>query len=181
MRGDPPVEREIKLRLAGADAGRDALKRIGAEPVRPRHLEDNVLLDDVAGRMRAAGRVIRLRRTDGGGVLTYKGPSQVVDGVKSREEVEIAVADPDAFETILAAMGFSRIFRYQKYREVYRWGGVEIVVDETPVGAFLEIEGEAAEIGRAAAALGFGPADYVTDSYPALFVAAGGRGDMVFP
>ena len=46
---------------------------------------------------------------------------------------------------------------------------------------FLEIEGDPAGIHAAASALGFGPGDYVTDSYVGLFLAAGGQGDMVFP
>ena len=54
------------------------------------------------------------------------------------------------------------------------------MVDETPIGDFLEIEGDADGIHRAAAALGFAPADYVTDSYVTLFFAAGRQGDMVF-
>jgi hypothetical protein len=57
---------------------------------------------------------------------------------------------------------------------------VEIVVDETPIGTFLEIEGPVAAIHEAARALGRGPADYVGASYVALFAAAGGTGDMVF-
>ena len=50
------------------------------------------------------------------------------------------------------------------------------MVDETPLGAFLEIEGPPETIDEAARALGLHPGDYVLDSYPALFRAAGGRG-----
>jgi adenylate cyclase class 2 len=57
---------------------------------------------------------------------------------------------------------------------------VEVVVDETPIGVFLEIEGGAAEIHAAAAALGHTRSDYILDSYPALFAATGRSGDMVF-
>ena len=56
-----------------------------------------------------------------------------------------------------------------------------MVVDETPIGDFLEVEGEAEGIHRVAAELGFSRSEYVTDSYVALFFAAGGKGDMVFP
>jgi adenylate cyclase class 2 len=55
-----------------------------------------------------------------------------------------------------------------------------VVLDETPVGTYLEIEGPLETIHRAARALGRGPEDYLTDSYAALFFAAGGAGDMVF-
>ena len=54
------------------------------------------------------------------------------------------------------------------------------MIDETPIGTFLEIEGDAAGITAAAEALGFAPADYLTGSYAALFAEAGGKGDMVF-
>ena len=71
-------------------------------------------------------------------------------------------------------------FRYQKFREVWEWKDAEIDVDETPLGTFLEIEGPTETIQEAARVLGVGPEDYVLESYPALFRAAGGRGDMVF-
>ncbi len=71
-------------------------------------------------------------------------------------------------------------FRYQKYRETYHWRDVEIVVDETPIGTFLEIEGPPATIHEAARALGRARADYIAESYAALFLASGGTGDMVF-
>ena len=81
---------------------------------------------------------------------------------------------------ILGAVGFHPTFRYQKYRETWVSEGAEIVIDETPVGTFLEIEGTPAAIHRTAAALGYARGDYITDSYVGLFLAAGGRGDMVF-
>jgi adenylate cyclase class 2 len=104
----------------------------------------------------------------------------VVEGVRSREEIESEVEDADAVQAILSALGFRPAFRYQKYREAFAWRDAEIVVDETPVGTFLEVEGPLDTIHAAARALGLGPADYITDSYVALFVAAGGVGDMVF-
>jgi hypothetical protein len=54
------------------------------------------------------------------------------------------------------------------------------VIDETPIGTFFEIEGDLAGIQAAAAGLGYSRADYITDSYVALFFAGGRRGNMVF-
>jgi adenylate cyclase class IV len=79
-----PRETEIKLRLASVEAARDSLRRIGARRVRERHFEDNVLFDDARGSLRASGTVLRLRRTPHGAVLTFKGPRELEDGVKSR-------------------------------------------------------------------------------------------------
>jgi adenylate cyclase, class 2 len=177
----PGLETEVKLPVARLEDARAALARLGAERVRARHFEDNVLFDDASSSLMRSGQTLRLRRTDAGGLLTHKGPRRDRDGVKSRPEVETPVADPDALQAILQALGLRPTFRYQKYREVYRWQDVEIVVDETPIGSFLEIEGPAGTIHRAAAALGYAPADYVRDSYAGLFFARGGTGDMTFP
>jgi adenylate cyclase class 2 len=175
------VESEIKLPVARPEEARAVLLRLGAERVRPRHFEDNVLFDDAASSLARRGQTLRLRRTDAGGLLTHKGRRTDGDGVKHRTERETPVADPDALQAILEALGWRPGFRYQKYREVYRWDDVEIVVDETPIGTFLEVEGPQAAIHKAAAALGYAPSDYILDSYAGLFFAGGGRGDMVFP
>jgi adenylate cyclase class 2 len=173
-------EVEIKLRVADVSAVRAALARAGAVLARERHFEDNVLFDDRQGSLREAGTVLRLRTTPHGGVLTFKGPREDLDGMKSREERESAVDDPAALRVILRRLGYRPVFRYQKYRETWRHREQEIEVDETPIGAFLEIEGDAEGIHAVAAELGYGRADYVTDSYVALFFAGGGKGDMVF-
>src|SRR5207245_7795384 len=107
-----------------------------------RLLRDEVLLEDPAGPLRAARSVGRLRRVPGGGVRTHKGPRLLEGGLKSREERETTVADADALQDILERLGLRPVFRYQKYRETYKWRGQEIVVDETPIGTFLEIEGD---------------------------------------
>jgi adenylate cyclase class 2 len=178
---DGPKETEVKLRLASAAAARDALRRAGARLVHERHFEDNVLLDDAAGTLRARGSVLRLRETPAGGLLTFKGPRAIADGVKSRVERETAVGEPGEALAILEGLGYRPVFRYQKFREGWQLRGQEIAVDETPIGDYLEIEGDAEGIHAAAADLGFSRAEYVADSYVGLFLAGGGRGDMVFP
>jgi adenylate cyclase, class 2 len=175
-------EQEIKLRMADPEGAREAVAQMGAVLEGPRHFEDNLLFDDDAGRLQKAGAVLRLRRTSiGPAVLTFKGQKRLVEGVRSREETESEVADADAVEAVLAGLGYAPRFRYQKFRETYSWRDVEIVVDETPVGVFLEIEGPIPTIRAAAEKLGRGPSEFVTESYVALFLAAGGVGDMVFP
>jgi len=163
------------------EQARAALVGIGATRARARHLEDNGLFDDRRRSLRASGVVLRLRRNDQGAILTVKGPRRDVQGVKSRPEAEVGVSDAARAEDLLALLGYERVFRYQKYREVWHWRDVEIVLDETPMGAFLEVEGEVETIHAAARALGRGPDDYIRDSYVTLFIAGGGEGDMVFP
>ena len=176
-----PRETEVKLRLESPDAVRERLRGLGAVLVRERHFEENVLFDDKAGSLREGGTVLRLRQTSYGGVLTFKGPREVEDGIKSREERETAVDDPEQVRAILRNLGYKPVFRYQKYRESWSYRGQEIEVDETPIGAFLEIEGDPEGIAKVARELGYSPADYVAESYVGLFLAGGGQGDMVFP
>lgn len=175
-----PTETEVKVRVE-ASVARAALERAGATLAAPRVLEDNLLFDDARDSLRTGGGILRLRRRPGGGVLTYKGARRVQGGLKTREEIETEVKDPDAVQLLLERLLFRPGFRYQKYRETWSLLGQTVVVDETPIGDFVEIEGEAEGIHRAALALGFSRADYLTDSYVALFFAAGGKGDMVFP
>lgn len=174
------VENEIKLRVPDPERARAAVRALGAAPRRPRHFEDNLVLDDARGSLRASGRLLRLRRAEGSARLTLKVPRGGAADVKVRHETELEVSDPDALQAILAALGFRTVFRYQKYREAWSLGDVEILVDETPIGTFLEIEGPVEAIRAAAAALGYAPGDFITDSYVGLFFAGGGRGDMVF-
>lgn len=174
------VESEIKVRMADPESARAAVRAIGAALVRARHFEDNLLLDDADRSLTARGSALRVRRVEDRGVLTFKGPRQVIDGVKSRQEIETGLDGPAAAESILLALGYRPAFRYQKYREVYRWKDAEIVVDETPIGTFLEIEGEIEAVHATASALGFGPDRYITESYVALYLAGGGQGDMIF-
>lgn len=101
--------------------------------------------------------------------------------LKVRQELETAAHSSATLLAILAALGYAPIFRHEKYREEYRADGAVIAIDETPIGTFVEIEGEAAAIERLAARLGFAASDYITESYRALFVAAvPGGTDMVF-
>src|SRR2546425_11833826 len=81
--------------MAGPEAAREAVARLGARLTKARHFEDNLLLDDPAGPLRAAGSILRLRRVPEGGVVTHKGPRLVEAGLKSRREGETRAGRPD--------------------------------------------------------------------------------------
>ena len=68
-------------------------------------------------------------------------------------------------------------FRYEKYRTTFclpvskAWAkGLLIELDETPIGTFVELEGPAAAIDRAATEMGFSRRDYVLKNYLTLYV-----------
>ncbi len=178
------LEREIKLRFASAAEARAAILDTKATLLRGRRLQEDCLLDTPDERLRSARSVLRVRMDQGRSILTYKGPVQP-SPFKLREERETVVGDGEAMLSILERLGFAVWFRYQKYREEFGALDAVIALDETPIGTFVEVEGGEEAIIAIAAALGRGPADYVLDSYRALYAqhcAATGAAarDMVF-
>jgi adenylate cyclase, class 2 len=162
------LEREIKLRFDTVESARAAVLATGATPMRSRRLQEDCLLDTDDEQLHRRRCVLRVRLESGKSLLTFKGPVQASD-MKLREEFETVVGDGPLLVAILEQLGFHVWFRYQKYREEFALDDVIVAVDETPVGAFVEIEGGDRGIADMAVALGRGPADYVLDSYRALF------------
>ncbi len=165
------VEREIKLEWPSVEAARAAVAATGAAPLTPRRLQDDILLDTPDLALRDRRCALRVRRDGDAARLTFKGRPQA-DSMKVREELETAIGDADVAFTLLERLGFTPVFRYQKYREEFRLGVVTIAVDETPVGVFVELESaDGAAIDAVAARLGRTADDYLTDSYYGLFAA----------
>jgi adenylate cyclase class 2 len=163
-------EVEVKLPCRGLGSVREKLRELGAVLQAPLHFESNDLYDDAEGRLAAGGRALRLRRTDHGAILTYKGAARFSEGVKTREERETEVANPDEAEAILAGLGLSRRFRYEKKREEWTFGGCAVALDETPIGTFVEIEGSPTAIRRAVAALEMDFSQAIPYTYARLYL-----------
>jgi adenylate cyclase class 2 len=112
------------------------------------------------------------------GTLTFKGILPGAPGVRARykirEELEFRLRDAARFARLLRRLGLAPWFRYEKYRTRFLWPphpGLHLDLDETPIGAFLELEGPPRAIDVAARALGFGPRQYITASYWELYLA----------
>jgi adenylate cyclase class 2 len=167
------VEIEIKLRLRGrfAEVHKD-LREAGFHIRKRRVFESNVLFDNIKRTLRKHGKLVRVRRVGARGLLTFKGPSEQ-GRYKKRLETETPLHDCDAVEAILAHLGYHPVFRYEKFRTEYaaRTGNGKVLLDETPIGNFLELEGSPGWIDRTARALGFSPSDYINRSYGYLYLA----------
>ncbi len=179
-------ETEIKLPFSSPAEAEARVRALGATPERAREFEENTLYDLPGEALRATGRLLRLRRAGGRAVLTFKGPVAGEHRHKVRLEHETEVARPEAVASILEGLGYSPRYRYEKYRTTYALGGLEIALDETPIGCYVELEGEPDEIDRAAARLGFAPREYVLSTYRQLQEQLAARtgappGDLVFP
>lgn len=193
-------EIEVKLRVKRVDEMVARIRRLPGVDCDGRVMERNTLCDTKDGDFRRAGYLLRLRvetgaasewvrRGRGGAVVTSKAPVARSGARRSRYkeklEREFQIRDPRAFEAGLRRIGLRPAFRYQKYRSTFRLGGLHICLDETPVGTFLELEGEPKAIDRTARALGYAPKDYIRGTYGDVYAADCRRrgvkiGNMVF-
>jgi adenylate cyclase class 2 len=163
------LEREIKLRFDSVEEARAAVLATSATPLLGRRLQEDSLLDTESEDLRRRRCVLRVRVENGKSRLTFKGPVQP-STMKLREEIETVVGDGEILLRVFEELGLHVWFRYEKYREEFAHEDVIVTIDETPVGVFVEIEGSETGIMSMAAALGRSPADYISDSYRALFL-----------
>src|ERR1700730_7697233 len=192
------TEIEVKLRIGDRRGFLRQLARLKAKLTRGRSHEMNTVYDTGDGQLARQGQMWRLRverpagRARGAGretksakdkpastgVLTFKGPANGAETnnpepYKVREEHELCISNPEEMPKIFEALGLQPCFRYEKFRMTFSLPGMaqlKLTLDETPIGVFVELEGEREEIDRAAEMLGYARSDYINKSYGALFV-----------
>jgi adenylate cyclase class 2 len=167
----------------------------------PRTFESNTLYDTAARTLRESRELLRIRRYGDHWTLTHKRvPAQSPDSdpnadarYKIRIETETELSDGPALGVIFEQLGYSPVFRYEKYRT--EWSQVistvegplftgllasglptpnprcHLVIDETPIGHYAELEGPPDWIDETLAKLGVDPATCLTESYGKLFLA----------
>jgi len=161
-------EIEIKFRVADLRGLTRRLRASRFRRITPRTHEMNTLYDLPGLPLRKRGGLLRLRQYGKEWVLTHKAKGKV-GRYKTRVETETKVSDGRKMEAILHALGFHPTFRYEKFRAEWAAGKGHVVVDETPIGNFGEIEGPARWIDQTAKVLGIKQSDYITDTYAGLF------------
>jgi adenylate cyclase, class 2 len=168
------VETEIKFRVNDLAAFRRRLEGAGFRLQTPRSFESNVLYDTPDRQMRARTEILRIRQYAGKWVLTHKrlpppSATQESERHKHRIETETEIADGDALAEIFRSLGLVAAFRYEKWRTEWSDGEGHCVVDETPIGNYAELEGNAEWIDRVSGRLGVDPSEHITLSYGRLF------------
>jgi len=194
MPGGSHKEIEIKLRVDDAAGLLAQLRELRATR-QSRVFESNTLFDSPDGALMKRDSLLRLRWevpapsgsspaqiahglrqknlvTGSRSWLTYKGRGNRAGRYKVREELELAIGEPDTLAALLKAMGFQPAFRYEKVRTRFHLpqvSGVAVELDETPIGTYMELEGFPRSIDRAARLLHRAPRDYITASYYVLY------------
>jgi len=141
-------EIEVKFYVKDLKKLEARLRELKARLIQELVHETNIRFDTAGQDLRRRQSALRLRQ-DEQVHFTYKGPSKNESGVLSRTEIEVTVDDFNRARQFLEALGFAKSFFYEKYRTTYELGASHIMLDETPLGSFIEIEGESAEGVRA--------------------------------
>jgi Adenylate cyclase, class 2 (thermophilic) len=100
------------------------------------------------------GALLRLRKTAGKTLLTYKEKLRNDADFKHKIEFETLVSDVDATEAIMEKLGYKLSVVYEKHRKAWHLLNVEVVLDELPFGYYMEIEGTIEDIEAAEKLLG---------------------------
>jgi adenylate cyclase, class 2 len=163
-------EIEIKFRVEDPRSLARKLRAARFRPITRRTHEMNTLYDLPRRPLRKRGDLLRLRKYGNEWVLTHKAPGKA-GRHKTRAETETGVVDGKKMDAILRALDFQPTFRYEKFRAEWSDGKGNVVVDETPIGNFAEVEGPPRWIDRTARLLEIAPNAYITQTYAELFFA----------
>lgn len=123
--------------------------------------------------------VLRIRRTDGKTILTFKQRVASGSDLKQQIEHETAVSDHVALCEIVAGLGLTAALVYEKRRATWRLGDSEIVLDVLPFGDYMEIEGTAESIRQAEMDLQITELTVEPRTYPNLAAEYGVRNGTV--
>ena len=171
------AEIELKFRVHSQSTLERRLVELGYHLDTARTLERNTLYDTPDRALRARGELLRVREYGGRATVTHKRHPEHEDPdsrYKVRIETESEVTDGSALAEIFCRLGYGPAFRYEKYRSEYSHPcqvGAHVVLDETPIGIFAELEGPTAWIDHTLASLGVSASDCLTESYGKLFLA----------
>jgi len=129
----------------------------------------NTLYDLPGEVLRGRKELLRIRKYGAAWTVAHKSKGKVRRH-NARVELETGVSDGKKMDLILRALGYSPSFRYEKFRAEWTDGKGQVVVDETPIGNFCEIEGAPRWIDATAKTLAVSQVDYITKNYAGLFL-----------
>lgn len=134
------MELEAKYRSRDNDKVEKALVELGARKLSDEVMED-LYFSHRARDFGASDEVLRIRRTEGGVELTYKGPRMRREDAKAREEITVQVGDGLAARRIIERLGFEQTYALRKRRTSYLLDKVRIDLDDVDgLGQFVELE-----------------------------------------
>lgn len=134
-------EIEVKVPVKDFKEIKKILKNIKARKKCKETLEKNILFDNKELKIVEKRWVFRLRKFGKKTILTLKTTAKGKKGFKVREEINVNLDDFEKMGKFLKKIGFFEVFYYEKFREDYDFNGLNISLDRTPVGNYVELEG----------------------------------------
>jgi adenylate cyclase class 2 len=169
--------REVELKAIVDDLAmrRRKIEEAGATLIFEGKLSDR-RYDLGARELSARDEVLRIRRYESAGstktFLDWKGPTEIRDVYKVRDELNTLVDDFDTLETILGKLGFELVGQIDRTIAQYSLGGAAIRFETYPrMDVLVEVEGEPTAIESAIDALGIPRGTFSSDRL-AQFLAA---------
>jgi adenylate cyclase class 2 len=166
-------EIELKFPVVDVRKLRAAAVELGFALATERTFESNTLYDDPTRDLRARKQILRLRQYGLKCTVTHKrtsGSGEADVRYKTRIETESEVQDHDALDEIFKQLGYTPVFRYEKFRTEWAAGDGHLVLDETPIGVWAELEGPPEWIDGMLESLNIPTDICITDSYGKLFL-----------
>jgi adenylate cyclase, class 2 len=172
------IETEKKYRLTKEQYEEvlQSLKELNGEFIRE-EFEVNLLYG--GGILEDEKALLRVRKIGDKTILTYKKQIHNDLAIKQHIEHETEVANFEAIENIIKALGFQLGMVYEKRRQTWHLQNVEVCLDELPFGLFMEIEGKISEIGLIEMLLELEDFEVENDTYPKLTFYRGTEKDGV--
>ena len=167
------AEIELKFCVADTEALRSAADGLGFRLVTERTFESNTLYDSADRQLLGRRQILRLRKYGARSTVTHKRQADGGDGdlrYKTRIETESLVEDGDALAEVFKQLGYNPVFRYEKFRTEWEMEEGHLVLDETPIGVWAELEGPPAWIDAMLERLCIAPELQSTESYGKLFL-----------
>ena len=185
------TETEAKIKLADANAAKEVIGILDEiAEFKSKRFEINEFYDTAKKKHKKNDEFVRLRTYRSGRsekyAVTFKG-KKIEDKYKSREEFEVEVSDSNEMKNILIAMGYEKVFSFEKKRITYELiiGNKKCLVeiDELPLlGFYCEVEGNSNKtIDTALKHLELSKEKPITTGYVRLLQNLTGKGNKSVP
>ena len=135
------IEVEVKARINSFKEMEEKLEILGAARSKSEFQEDIYFASPIVD-FAQTDEALRIRTTDNGTFITYKGP-KLNEKAKTRKEVEMTIENSEKAKDIFTEIGFREVRTVRKNRQYYTYENFIISLDDVEgLSPYMEIEVE---------------------------------------
>ena len=133
------IEVEVKAKITSFKEIEERLEKLGAEKSKSEFQQDIYFQSPIVD-FAKTDEALRIRTTDNGTFITYKGP-KLNEKAKTRKEVEMTIESAEKARDIFEEIGFTPARTVKKSRQYYTYENFEISLDDVEgLPPYMEIE-----------------------------------------